>query len=551
MSQLHELVKARVPHEQLTSDRIGEALHDLLDGLPPELYGRWVYFPWSGELVHVLPPAEFRQVRLDRNRHKITDVDMDRLADFHVGIVGLSVGNAIAVSLAMEGVCHLRLADADQLELSNMNRVRAAVHDIGCAKTTLLARQIWEINPYASLELVPEGLTSTNVEAFLEGLDVVVEECDSLIMKFALREHARARRLPVLMATSDQGLFDVERFDLEPDRPLLHGFAGDVTSHDLAALEGQDPTTRERKAALVLELLEADRISASLGASLIEIDATVSTWPQLCGDVLLGAASASQAVRTLASGSPLPSGRQRVSLDPGSPDLPPCEPPEMKPALGLAHPTRTDEVSGFAREMVSYAVMAPSGGNDQPWHFYSDDDRLWVVHDRQRSANCLDGHHHAAMLTLGAATENITIAAAAHDVEAIVHTFPGGDIAAEIEFAPGGDRSLATLLPLLSERHTNRASGSRQPLTIDSIDATMAAARSPTEADYRSWTAPPSSRPSPTSWAPSTASGFCVPPRIVTCSPRSAGPMPRRNGHTTASRCPRCPSSPEPPRHSA
>src|SRR3954454_21722435 len=153
-SQLHELVRAQAPHQQLTRDGVEAALRAVLDGQPPELYGRWVFFPWSGELVHILPPVEFRQLRLDRNRHKITDVDMDRLADFHVGIVGLSVGNAIAVSLAMEGVCHLRLADADHLELSNMNRVRAAVHEIGCAKTTLLARQIWEINPYANLELI-------------------------------------------------------------------------------------------------------------------------------------------------------------------------------------------------------------------------------------------------------------------------------------------------------------------------------------------------------------------------------------------------------------
>ena len=70
-------------------------------------------------------------------------------------------------------------------------------------------------------------------------------------MKFAVREHARARRLPVLMATSDRGMFDIERFDLEPDRPLFHGLAGEMTSGDLDALSGTDGLSRERKAALV------------------------------------------------------------------------------------------------------------------------------------------------------------------------------------------------------------------------------------------------------------------------------------------------------------
>ena len=30
------------------------------------------------------------------------------------------------------------------------------------------------------------------------------------------------------MATSDRGLVDVERFDLEPHRPILHGLLGDL-----------------------------------------------------------------------------------------------------------------------------------------------------------------------------------------------------------------------------------------------------------------------------------------------------------------------------------
>ena len=42
-------------------------------------------------------------------------------------------------------------------------------------------------------------------------------------IKAILREGARARRIPVLMATSDRGLVDVERFDLEPQRQILHG----------------------------------------------------------------------------------------------------------------------------------------------------------------------------------------------------------------------------------------------------------------------------------------------------------------------------------------
>jgi molybdopterin/thiamine biosynthesis adenylyltransferase/nitroreductase len=476
VGQLRELAALRVRHVDATPADLDAAVLGLLGDTAIGEYGRWVYFPWSGRLVHVLPPAEFRRLRLDRNRHKITADEADRLARFDVGVIGLSAGSAIAVTLAMEGVGSLRLADLDQLELSNMNRVRAAVHEIGNDKSTIVARQIWEFDPYARLSVVDEGVTPDNVAAFLDGLDVVIEECDSLAMKFAVREHARVRRLPVLMATSDRGLFDIERFDLDPDRPLFHGLAGEITSGDLDALSGADGLTRERKAALVVQILGADRMSPRLAASLLEIDATVSTWPQLCGDVLLGAASAAYGVRALATGMPLPSGRHSVDLETFSQVAPVRDVLAPKPALGLAHPERTDEVPEFARWLVSYAVLAPSGGNDQPWHFYWADDRLWVAHDRTRSENCLDGRHHAALLALGAATENIAIAAAAQGLTTFVRTSSKGDFAAEITFAAGSDESLAALLPLVTQRHTNRHLGSGEPLADDVLAALEAAA---------------------------------------------------------------------------
>ena len=202
----------------------------------------------------------------------------------------------------------------------------------------------------------------------------------------------------------------------------------------------------------------------------------LSTWPQLCGDVLLGAASFAHAVRAIATGSPLPSGRHHVDLDAFSQDAPAREVITPKPPLGLAHPDRTDEVPEFVRRLVGYAVLAPSGGNDQPWHFYSADDRLWVVHDRVRSENCLDGRHHAALLALGAATENITIAAAAEGLTALIDPVPGGDVAAEIRFATGADGSLAALLPLVTQRHTKRHHGDGVPLDEDAVAAFVAAA---------------------------------------------------------------------------
>ena len=55
-------------------------------------------------------------------------------------------------------------------------------------------------------------------------------------------------------------------------------------------------------------------LSARMAASMVEIDRTVSTWPQLGGDVQLGGATVAAAVRRFGRGEPLPSGRIRIDL---------------------------------------------------------------------------------------------------------------------------------------------------------------------------------------------------------------------------------------------
>jgi molybdopterin/thiamine biosynthesis adenylyltransferase len=239
---------------------------------------RWAYYPWRRSIVGVLGPRAYRTVRLDRNRNLITAEEQARLRELRIGVAGLSVGHAIAHAMALQGLCgELRLADFDQLELSNLNRVPSTVLDLGINKAIVAARRIAELDPYIGLEVFAEGVTSHTLDDFVEGLDVVVEECDSLDIKVMVREAARRRGIPVVMATSDRGLVDVERFDLEPDRPILHGLLGDATSAQLAGLAVRD------KIPHMLRHLDASRSSPRLAASFVEVGHTLSTWPQLSG----------------------------------------------------------------------------------------------------------------------------------------------------------------------------------------------------------------------------------------------------------------------------
>jgi len=202
---------------------------------------RWVYYPWRRSVLVLPGPRTFRAIRLDRNRNKLTRAEQERLRTLTVGVVGQSVGHAIAYTLAQEGACGaLRLADFDELELSNLNRVPATLFDIGVNKAIVTARRIAELDPYLTVEVRGGGLDPDTVDDFVDGLGIVVEECDSLDIKLLVREAARRRKLPLIMETSDRGLLDIERFDLEPDRQPFHGLLGDIAATQLRGLSTRD-----------------------------------------------------------------------------------------------------------------------------------------------------------------------------------------------------------------------------------------------------------------------------------------------------------------------
>ena len=103
MSQLMELQETRLPSLKLCDEELAGRVHAHLDGTSASEHGRWVFYPWSGRLVHVLPDDEYRELRTSRNRNKITAGEQDALRRLKIGIVGLSVGQATAVTMAIVG----------------------------------------------------------------------------------------------------------------------------------------------------------------------------------------------------------------------------------------------------------------------------------------------------------------------------------------------------------------------------------------------------------------------------------------------------------------
>jgi molybdopterin/thiamine biosynthesis adenylyltransferase/nitroreductase len=434
---------------------------------------RWVYFPWRATAVHLLAPPHFNLLRCDRNRNKLTTEEQERLQAQTVTVIGLSVGHQIAFCLAMEGLCgRIKLADFDTIELSNLNRVPATVLDIGVNKAVVVARRIAEIDPYLPVEVEARGATADTVGSLLEGTDILVEVCDSLDVKVRLRELARRLRIPVLMETSDRGLLDVERFDLEPHRPMLHGLM-EVSADELGGL------TSEEKVAKILRFLEASQLSTTFAASLVEVGRTITTWPQLGGDVTLGAATISAAVRRLGRGQRLPSGRLRIDLVARLDDL--REPSTLQSAAFMGPPPNLSIPVGLdlPQRLAAAGNLAPSGGNCQPWRFAWVDQRMELRVDPNRITNRLDVGWRGAYLALGAAAENMRVVAAADGRSMAVETLnEAGELVVRVVSTRDNDGVdfLARLAPSVTARCTNRRKAFRMPLRPEHVDALEEAA---------------------------------------------------------------------------
>ncbi|MCA5005312.1 ThiF family adenylyltransferase [Sphingobacterium bovistauri] len=310
--QIAELIRCRFPMG-VSDDKAEDLRKNILGDRNVNEFGVWVYYPWRKTVVHILDEQEFIEVRTNRNQLKISIEERQKLASKKIGIIGLSVGQSIALTIAMERICGgLRLADFDTLDLSNMNRLRTGLFNLSVPKVVISAREIAEIDPFLDVDIYPDGVDESNFDEFLNGrggIDVLVEVCDSFEVKIKSRLHARKAKIPVVMDTNDRGMLDIERFDLEPNRPLLHGLADGLTEENLIHL------SKEEKMGYLMKIVDAGNLSERMKMSIPEINRTLASWPQLASEVFLGGAITTTVCREILLGHSIKSGRHYMDVE--------------------------------------------------------------------------------------------------------------------------------------------------------------------------------------------------------------------------------------------
>lgn len=294
---------------------IAELLEDHYGGKQPWEMGTWAYFPWSGELVHILAQDDFESLRTIRNRDLITAEEQKVLFDFGVACFGMSVGSASAQALAITGISrHIKLVDGAVISGSNLNRILTGVTSVGKSKAGVMAEQIYEMNPYSSVSTF-DKVSSSNIDQIFDTpwvVKLVIDEIDDIEMKVRIRSEARKRKIPVLMATEigDTVILDVERYDLEPKRDLFHGKVPGIEALLDKKIEDYREWTKH-----AVNIIDPANMSIKMQKSLLKIGTNIVTHPQLGSTVMMTGGVLAFAVKSIALGNSLLSGRYIISLE--------------------------------------------------------------------------------------------------------------------------------------------------------------------------------------------------------------------------------------------
>lgn len=139
-------------------------------------------------------------LRYHRNQNSLSQKEQAKLFHAHVLIIGCGgLGGHVAELLARVGVGNITLFDGDVYEEHNLNRQNFSTPAmIGLAKATVVSKGLQAINP--ALNVYPHHLyfDETNVNSFLEGIDVVVDALDAPEMKLFVATTCKERNLPFI-----------------------------------------------------------------------------------------------------------------------------------------------------------------------------------------------------------------------------------------------------------------------------------------------------------------------------------------------------------------
>lgn len=149
---------------------------------------------WIEERLPLAKPGGDEDFYDRYSRHlrlpEVGEAGQRKLESARVVVLGAGgLGSPAAYYLAAAGVGTLVIADDDVVERSNLQRQILHTDDrIGVSKLDSAAHALHALNPNVNIEGLPERVTSANVDALLDGADVVLDGADNFPVRYLLND---------------------------------------------------------------------------------------------------------------------------------------------------------------------------------------------------------------------------------------------------------------------------------------------------------------------------------------------------------------------------
>ena len=410
-----------------------------------------------------------------RNIGWVTPGEQAVLRAKRVAIAGLGgVGGSHLLTLVRLGIGAFHLADFDRFELSNFNRqAGATLASLGQEKIAVLAGMAKDVNPGLDLRLFPEGISTNNIDAFLEGVDLYLDGLDFFAVE--------ARR-SVFAACARLGIPAVTAAPLGMGVALLNFLPGEMSFEDYFRLDNQTEAEQLLRFLLGLSPAMLQRGYLVEPSAVDFLRHRGPSTPMAC-ELCAGVAATEVLKILLARGRVIRAphglqfdayrGRLAHTYRPGG-----NRHPLQRIGLTIARrqlsrmaeraasdpaPVLTDPLL----RVLDAARWAPSGDNAQPWRFELIADRRLVVHGNDTRAECVyDLQGHASQLALGGLLETLAIAASGEGWRTEVTRREGDETRPtfDVNLIDQPDAVADALLPYVRVRRVQRRALRMRPL---------------------------------------------------------------------------------------
>ncbi|OZG73411.1 hypothetical protein BTA51_10305 [Hahella sp. CCB-MM4] len=168
---------------------------------------------------------------ISRNIGWLSETEQYVLKEKRIAIAGMGgVGGAHLETLTRLGITKFQLSDFDVFEVHNFNRqAGASMSTIGQPKLEVMMRRALDINPQLEVHHYDKGIDDTNVDEFLEGVDLYVDSLDF----FALE----ARKL-VFRKCAEKGIPAITAAPMGMGCAFLAFLPGGMTFDEYFKMEG-------------------------------------------------------------------------------------------------------------------------------------------------------------------------------------------------------------------------------------------------------------------------------------------------------------------------